>query len=147
MGLDLTDVGGMVAARSSNDYMGNETVTDITKSGDDLVLKYDANVQGQSFRSRCEPDGDDLDVAFDFGGQFFMEGKGTRWRFRLLPSPRAGRACRLALGAGRGRSGLVFVGGAERDAALVGGQHRLRQDRPEPPLFELIDRVGASPAR
>ena len=78
MGLDLTDVGGMVAARSSNDYMGNETVTDITKSGDDLVLKYDANVQGQSFRSRCEPDGNDLDVAFDFGGQFFMEGKGTR---------------------------------------------------------------------
>ncbi|MCH2252894.1 MAG: hypothetical protein MK365_07020 [Vicinamibacterales bacterium] len=52
MGLDLTDVGGMVAALISNDYMGNETVTDITKSGDDLVLKYDANVQGQSFRSR-----------------------------------------------------------------------------------------------
>jgi len=25
-----------------------------------------------------EPDGDDLDVAFDFGGQFFMEGKRTR---------------------------------------------------------------------
>ncbi|MDP6579745.1 MAG: hypothetical protein QF681_03735 [Vicinamibacterales bacterium] len=80
MGLDLTDVGGMVSGLISNDYMGNETVTDITKSGDNLVLKYDANMQGQGIAVEVtlEPAGEGLDVAFDFGGQFFMDGKGTR---------------------------------------------------------------------
>ena len=44
------------------------------------MLKYDANFQGQGIpvEVTLEPAGDGLDVAFDFGGQFFMDGKGTR---------------------------------------------------------------------
>jgi hypothetical protein len=41
--LALKDVGGKVAATLNNDFLGESMVTDITKAGDDLTLKWEGD--------------------------------------------------------------------------------------------------------
>ncbi len=81
MSLMVKDLGGKVAAQISNDFQGTETVTNISKSGDKLVLTYDSEFEGQVFDVvvTLTPNGDKLTVAMDFaGGQFVMGGTGTK---------------------------------------------------------------------
>ena len=77
------DEGGKAIAEMSN-QMQPETqkVTDITKSGTDVVLKFSGNFQGNPFDAAITltPDGTDkCKVTFDVnGGQFTMNGTGTK---------------------------------------------------------------------
>ena len=80
MNLDVADVAGKVSATIANDFMGESQITDISKAGDDLSLKWDADVQGQTMPLTLilTPDGDGLKVSLDFAGMGAMEGTGTR---------------------------------------------------------------------
>ena len=74
--LKIEDQGGKVAASVALPEQGVVEVTDITRSGDDLVLSYELDTQGQliSVSVTLEPDGEDLIVEFDFGGDFVVDG-------------------------------------------------------------------------
>jgi hypothetical protein len=81
MNLSLTDKAGKVAGEISADVMPSQEITDITKSGEDLVLKYSADVQGQAFNVKLtmSVDGAKGKVVFDAAdGQFVMEGAATK---------------------------------------------------------------------
>ena len=49
LNLNLTNKGGKVAGEVSADVLPTQEITDITKSGADLVLKYASDFQGQPF--------------------------------------------------------------------------------------------------
>jgi hypothetical protein len=58
-----------------------QDVTDVTRSGETLVLSYEADAQGQFIpvTIRLEPDGDDLAFQLEAGaGEFYAGGKATR---------------------------------------------------------------------
>ena len=78
--LALEDVAGKVKATASNEQAGSINVSDISKSGDLLVLKYSANLQGQAIpvSATLKRVGDGLEVKLDFGGQFVIDGTGSR---------------------------------------------------------------------
>ena len=78
--LDLKDMGGKVAATLNNDFLGESTVTDITKVGDDLTLKWEGDMQGQviPLTLTLTPDGDGLKAMLDFAGMAQMDGTGSR---------------------------------------------------------------------
>jgi len=85
MDLSITDQDGKVAVTiTSPDPAGGAAtateITDVSKSGDDLVLNYELDAQGQliNISVTLATDGDDLAAAFDFGGQFFADGGATR---------------------------------------------------------------------
>jgi hypothetical protein len=81
MNLSLTDKAGKVAGELSADVMPSQEITDITKSGEDLVLKYSADVQGQAFNVKLtmSVEGTKGKVVFDAAdGQFVMEGDATK---------------------------------------------------------------------
>jgi hypothetical protein len=79
----LKDEGGKVIGEMSS-QMAPETqkVTDITKKGDDLILKFQGNFQGNPFDAviTMTPDGTDkVKVTFDVNsGMFTMSGSGTK---------------------------------------------------------------------
>ncbi len=74
----LTDVGGKVAAELSGGRGGTVTVTDIARSEDDLVLKFDRNMRGNSMpvTMTLSLDGDALKVSQEIGDRFSMTGTG-----------------------------------------------------------------------
>ena len=79
----VKDEGGKVVAEISNQMQPDvQKVTDVTKKGSDLVLKFAGNFQGNPFDAELTlvPDGTDkLKVTFDInGGQFTMNGTGTK---------------------------------------------------------------------
>ena len=81
--LVLKDEGGKVIAELSNQMQPDvQKVTDVSKKGDDLVLKFAGNFQGNAFDAMITmtPDGaDKAKVTFDVnGGQFTMSGTGTK---------------------------------------------------------------------
>ena len=80
--LIFKDEGGKAVAEMHNDMVGTQKVTDITKEGSNIVLKYEGNFQGTAFQAAITltPDGTDkCKVAFDVnGGQFSMSGTGTK---------------------------------------------------------------------
>jgi hypothetical protein len=82
MNLTLKDNAGKVAGTITSDIAPDPVaVTDITKNGDKLVLKYDLDVQGQSIPVviTISPDGDKWTASFDFaGGQFVMDGTAAK---------------------------------------------------------------------
>ena len=83
MGLDFTDMAGKVGATLDFPDAGmNQAITDITKSGESLVLAFVGEAQGQSFDAviTLEPTGPDaVDVYFDIAaGAFAMTGTGTK---------------------------------------------------------------------
>lgn len=81
--LIFKDEDGKAIAEMSN-QMQPETqkVTDISKNGTDIVLKFSGNFQGNPFDAAITltPDGTDkCKVSFDVnGGQFTMSGTGTK---------------------------------------------------------------------
>ena len=79
----LKDEGGKVVAEITNQMQPEvQKVTDITKTGADLVLKFAGNFQGNPFDAAITltPDGTDkCKVTFDVnGGQFTMSGTGAK---------------------------------------------------------------------
>jgi hypothetical protein len=79
----LKDEGGKVVAELSNQMQPEvQKVTDVTRSGNDLVLKFAGNFQGNPFDAviTLAPEGDDkCKVTFDInGGQFTMNGTGAK---------------------------------------------------------------------
>lgn len=81
MNLALTDKTGKVAGEISADVMPTQEITDITKAGEDLVLKYSSEVQGQSFNVKItmSVQGTKGKVTFDAAdGQFVMEGDANK---------------------------------------------------------------------
>jgi hypothetical protein len=81
--LELKDEGGKVVAEISSQMAPEvQKVTDVSKKGNDLVLKFAGNFQGNPFDAAITliPDGTDkLKVEFDVnGGQFTMSGTGTK---------------------------------------------------------------------
>ena len=81
--LILKDEGGKVVAEMSSQMQPDvQKVTDVTKKGTDLVLKFAGNFQGNPFDAviTLTPNGaDKCNVTFDVnGGQFTMNGTGTK---------------------------------------------------------------------
>ena len=79
----LKDEGGKAVAELSSQMAPDvQKVTDVSKKGDNLVLKFAGNFQGNPFDAEITltPDGTDkVKVAFDInGGQFTMNGTGTK---------------------------------------------------------------------
>ncbi|HYB96563.1 MAG TPA: hypothetical protein VEC39_16440 [Vicinamibacterales bacterium] len=77
------DEAGKVVAELSNQMQPDaQKVTDITKTGADLVLKFSGNFQGNPFDAviTMTPDGTDkVKVVFDVNsGMFTMNGTGTK---------------------------------------------------------------------
>ena len=73
-------MGDKVAATLNNDFLGESMVTDITKVGDDLTLKWEGDMQGQiiPLTLTLTPDGDGLKAMLDFAGMAQMDGTGSR---------------------------------------------------------------------
>lgn len=81
MNLALTDNAGSTAAELSSGMMGTQKVADISKAGNDLVLKYQGDFQGQAFAAKITltPAEEKLVVIFDImDGQFMMSGAATK---------------------------------------------------------------------
>ncbi len=80
--LALKDKGGKVVGELTNAMMPMQEITDITKSGTDLVMKYEGNYQGQSYAATMtlSPDGaNKAKVVFDVnGGTFTMSGTAAK---------------------------------------------------------------------
>ena len=80
--LTLTDKAGVVAAEISSDMMPTQKVEDISKAGNDLILKYQGDFQGQAFAAKITlTPVEDAKVAVNFDvmdGQFQMSGVGTK---------------------------------------------------------------------
>ncbi|HUP53346.1 MAG TPA: hypothetical protein VM198_12770 [Longimicrobiales bacterium] len=82
MDLDLADQAGKVAASIGSPEMGGtQPVTDITRSGESLMLEFEADAQGQVFDVSVAlvPNGENLIVLFEVGtGEFSASGVATR---------------------------------------------------------------------
>jgi hypothetical protein len=82
MTLTLKDQGGKLAGEIAADMAPEpQAVTDIANDGDNLVLKYALNVQGQSIPAQITilPDGEKWKASFDFAnGQFVMDGTAAK---------------------------------------------------------------------
>jgi hypothetical protein len=81
--LVIKDMGGKVGAVLTNQMAPDPTqITDISKSGTDLVLKFAGDFQGQAFTAAISmtPDGDNkVKASFNImDGMFVMEGAGTK---------------------------------------------------------------------
>ncbi|HIF23314.1 MAG TPA: hypothetical protein EYQ27_15770 [Gemmatimonadetes bacterium] len=79
--LEITDADGKVAASIGAAEFGMQDVTDITLSGDVLILAYEADAQGQfiAVTVTLEPDGDNLEFQFDTaGGELSVGGTATK---------------------------------------------------------------------
>jgi hypothetical protein len=73
--------GGKIVAEM-NSQMGTQTITDVSKNGGDVVMKFAGDFQGNPFDATVTltPDGTDkCKVTFDVnGGQFTMNGSGVK---------------------------------------------------------------------
>jgi hypothetical protein len=80
MGLKIEDQGGKVAVSVTSGQGGTQDVTDVTRSGEGLVLIYDMDYQGQllpvSATLTPGSDGKGFTASFDFG-QFAASGTAT----------------------------------------------------------------------
>jgi len=82
LNLTLKDEGGKVVGSLSADIMpAPQAVTDISKDGNNLVLKYTIDAQGQTVPAKIVlvPDGDKWKANFELlDGQIKMEGTATK---------------------------------------------------------------------
>ncbi len=80
--LDLKDKDGKVVGELTNAVMPMQVITDISKSGADLVMKYEGNFQGNPFSATLTltPQGaNKAKVVFDVnGGMFTMSGSAAK---------------------------------------------------------------------
>lgn len=80
--LDIEDEGGKITARmGSPDLGGSREITDITQSGDSLLMRYQMDAQGQmvSMSMTLSVAGEGLSAQLDFAeGMFSAIGTATR---------------------------------------------------------------------
>jgi hypothetical protein len=80
--LEIKDKEGKVVGELTNSMMPMQVITDITKSGSDLVMKYEGNYQGNPYSATLTltPDGSNkAKVVFDVNsGMFTMSGSATK---------------------------------------------------------------------
>jgi hypothetical protein len=79
--IDINVDSGDPGATVKNALIGESTVTDVTKAGNSLILRYEVNVQGTqvSVDISLVPDGENLKANFSFmGGQFAASSLATR---------------------------------------------------------------------
>jgi hypothetical protein len=80
--LDLKDKDGKVVGELTNAMTPPQTITDISKSGADLVMKYEGNYQGNPYSAilTMTPDGSNkAKVTFDVNsGMFTMSGSASK---------------------------------------------------------------------
>jgi hypothetical protein len=87
--LEIHDQDGRVAANIGAPDFGMQSVTDITKSGETLILNYDTDAQGQliSVTVTLEHDGENILFQLDAAeGAFSVGGTGTRVSGSETPS-------------------------------------------------------------
>ena len=82
LNMSITDQGGKVAATvGSLDLGGEAEVTDITREGESLVLRYDIDAQGQyvDVVMNLQRDGENINTTIEAaGGQFMTTAVATR---------------------------------------------------------------------
>lgn len=81
MDLTVSDAGGKVVAQIGGGELPMSKVTDVTKKGDNLVLKYSVDIQGMTLPVTVTivAAGDKCTLTFDIAdGQFSMPGTATR---------------------------------------------------------------------
>jgi hypothetical protein len=84
MSLDLTikgDGGKVLADITSPLGPDKQTINDISKEGDNLVLKYTMDIQGMPIPAKItlKPAGEKMGVSFDFAdGQFQLDGTAAK---------------------------------------------------------------------
>ena len=81
MDVNVKDADGKVAGEIGSDMMGVVAVTDISKSGESLVLRHTFDMQGNAVPIQITliPDGANMKFALDAaGGQFYVEGPATK---------------------------------------------------------------------
>jgi hypothetical protein len=82
MNLTLKNAGGKLTGSLTSDIAPDpQAISDITKDGDSLVLKYQLDFQGQAIPAMItlKPLGAKWTANFDFaGGQFNMDGTATK---------------------------------------------------------------------
>jgi biotin carboxylase len=81
--LDVKDESGKVVAEITNQMQTTpQKISDVSKTGADLVLKFSGDFQGTAFSAKITmtPDGDNkAKVVFDvMDGQITLEGTGTK---------------------------------------------------------------------
>ena len=80
--LTLKDKNGKVSGEMVNAMAGTQVIDDVSKTGADLVMKYEGNYQGNAFAATITltPDGaNKVKVVFDVnGGMFTMNGSATK---------------------------------------------------------------------
>jgi hypothetical protein len=79
--IDINVDSGDPGATVKNALIGESTVTDVTKAGTALILRYEVNVQGTqvSVDISLVPEGENLKANFSFmGGQFAASSLATR---------------------------------------------------------------------
>lgn len=72
---------GKVTAEISSEMIPKTAITQISKNGANLILRYSVDFQGQAIPVvlTLAPKDDGVTASFDFaGGQFVMDGTGTR---------------------------------------------------------------------
>ena len=87
--LEIHDQDGRVAANIGAPDFGMQSVTDITKSGETLILNYDTDAQGQliSVTVTLEHDGENILFQLDAAeGAFSVGGTGTHVSGSETPS-------------------------------------------------------------
>jgi hypothetical protein len=87
--LEIHDQDGRVAANIGAPDFGMQSVSDITKSGETLILNYDTDAQGQliSVTVTLEHDGENILFQLDAAeGAFSVGGTGTRVSGSETPS-------------------------------------------------------------
>ena len=87
--LEIHDQDGRVAANIGAPDFGMQSVSDITKSGETLILNYDTDAQGQliSVTVTLERDGENILFQLDAAeGAFSIGGTGTRVSGSETPS-------------------------------------------------------------
>jgi hypothetical protein len=82
MNLELVDQGGKVAVSvGSPDLGGMQSVTDVSRDGESLVLVWEMDAQGQFVEATMtlEPEGEDVYAILEIAdGQFIAEGVATK---------------------------------------------------------------------
>jgi hypothetical protein len=81
MDIAIVDSSGKVTATVSNDMMGTQDVTDISRADANLVLRYEMDVQGQTapIALTLMPAGDGVTATMDFAdGMYVMDGTGSK---------------------------------------------------------------------
>ena len=78
--LAIKDMDGKVAAKFSNEFMGESMVSNITKDGDVLSLKWEADMQGMlmPLTLTLTPDGDGMKASLDIAGFVQMDGTASK---------------------------------------------------------------------